>query len=420
MSDHERVVLGSLMLNGTLVDEVADIIAGPEFADPRHEEIFTAILRLAQSGKPTDAVAVGDALGERSKVITRAYLFDLVAAVSVADSVAYYAQKVREAHYLRTVRSVAVELQGLADYEDDPIAVVNAARERLDALVMDNRSEVPFDAAVWEAVEALEEPTGTPTPWRGLDRAIAGWSPGMLYVIGARPSIGKTVIGGGIALDMARRGYRSLLFSMEMPRSELIHRLMSAVESIDGGRVRQRSLTEVDWRKVRDAANHLSKLPIDIDDRSNLSIAQMRARIRREQRKGDLGVVVVDYLGLVKPPKDTPRNDRRVQVDAIAQGLKDLSRDLRVPIVALAQLNRGIEGRADKVPTLADLRESGGIEAAGDVILLLHRDRDNNPTDLEVHIRKNRHGEQGMFRLDFQGQFSRAVDPIGTAPLRAV
>lgn len=421
MSDHERIVLGSLMLNSTLVDDVADILTGTEFYEPKHETIYATILDQAQQSKPTDPVAIGDALGEDiGRCGGRAYLHSLVAAVTVADSVAYYAQKVREALYLRTVRDVGAQLQNLPDYADDPLEVVNEARERIDALTLDEVREIPHDAAVYEAIDSLDRPVGMKTPWRGLDRAISGWSPGWLYIVGARPSVGKTVVGAGIALDCARRGKHAVLVSLEMPKNDLYLRLLSAVGSIDGDRILHRSLRDDDYVKMADAAKHVAGLPMTIDDRSALSLAQIRAKVRKVQRKADVGVVVVDYLGLITPPHGTPRNDRRVQVDAIAQGLKNLSRDLNVPIVALAQLNREIEGRAHKEPTLADLRESGGIEQAGDVILLLHRDRDNNPTDLEVHIRKNRHGEQGMFRLDFQGQFSRAVDPIGTAPLRAV
>lgn len=421
MSDHERVVLGSLMLNSSLIDEVADILTGSEFYEPKHETIYTAIVNQAQAGKPTDPVAVGDAIGESIKRVGgRAYLHELVACVTVPDSVAYYAKRVREALYLRTVREVGARLQTLPDHVEDPLDAVNEAREQLDALAVDEFREIPHDAAVYEAIESLERPVGMSTPWRGLDRAISGWSPGWLYIVGARPSVGKTVVGAGIALDCARRGKHAILVSLEMPRNDLYLRMLSAVGSIDGDRILHRSLREQDYTKMADAAKHLSSLPMTIDDRSALSLAQIRAKVRKVQRKSDVGVVVVDYLGLIAPPSGTPRNDRRVQVDAIAQGLKNLSRDLNVPIVALAQLNREIEGRAHKEPTLADLRESGGIEQAGDVILLLHRDRDRTPTDLEVHIRKNRHGEQGMFRLDFQGQYSRAVDPIGTAPLRAV
>lgn len=421
MSDHERVVLGSLMLNSTLLDDVADILTGTEFYEPKHELIYAAIVAQAQAGKPTDPVALGDALGDDLKRIGgRAYLHDLVAAVSVADSVAYYAQRVREALYLRTVREAGIQLQSLPDHADDPLEAVNEARERLDALTVDDVREVPHDAAVYEAIESLEHPVGMKTPWRGLDRAISGWSPGWLYIVGARPAVGKTVIGVGVALDCARRGKHAVLVSMEMPKNDLYLRMLSSVGSIDGTRILHRSLNDRDYTKMADAAKHVSGLPMTVDDRSSLSLAQIRAKVRKAQRKADVGVVVVDYLGLIAPPKGTSRDDRRVQVDRIAQGLKDLARDLKVPVVALAQLNRGVEGRVHKEPTLSDLRESGQIEAAADVVLLLHRDQDNTPETLEIHIRKNRHGEMGMFRLDFRGEYSRAEDPIGAAPLRAV
>ena len=163
--------------------------------------------------------------------------------------------------------------------------------------------------------------------------------------------------------------------------------------------------------KLAQAAKTIAERQMVVDDRSAISLAQIRAKVRRTQRDREVGLVIVDYLGLVKPPPDAPRNDRRVQVDAIAQGLKNLARDLRVPVLALAQLNRGIESRADKAPGMADLRESGGIEAAADVVILLHRDVVDAPERLEVTIPKNRHGPQARFDLDFQGAYSRAVDP---------
>lgn len=414
---HERIVLGSLMLDGSLVDETAAILTGREFADPRHERIYGAIRSLADKNSPTDAVAVADSLGSDLKRMGgHTYLHECVTAVSVASSCAYYAERVREAHYLRTVKAAGVTLANLGDLSDaSPLEVVNAAREQLDALVVDD-AETSLEQDVFAAIESLDEPLGPPTPWRDLNRAIGGWSKGMLHVIGARPGVGKTVLGVGIALDMARRDEHALFVSLEMPKRELLLRMCSSVGSIDGGKILHRKLADADWKAMSAASSHIARLPLDITDRSGMSLAQIRAKARGIQRRTRLGIIVVDYLGIIAPPPNAPRNDRRVQVDFISQGLKDLARDLDVPVVALAQLNRGIEGRAAKIPTLADLRESGGIEAAADFVLLAHRDRIESPRNLRIAVEKNRHGGECVFELTFEGEFSRAVDNPWAAP----
>lgn len=411
---HERIVLGSMMLDATTVDDATATLAGRDFADPRHEVIFDAIVRLASTGKPTDALAVADALRGQAVRVDPVYLHECVQTVAVPQSCGYYAEQVKAASMLRAVASAGHQLIALAEAgtDQDALGVVNSARATLDALIVED-SDDSHESAVYAAIESLDQPLGIKTPWRDLNTFISGWGPGMLHVVGARPGVGKTVFGIGTVLDMARRGHTAVMVSLEMPKHELYLRMLSAVGSVDGQRILHRSTRGDDDEKLAKAAAHVSTLPIVVDDRSALSLAQIRAKVRGIQRTRDVGVVVVDYLGLVKPPPEAPRNDRRVQVDAIAQGLKELARDLRVPVVALAQLNRGIEGRAIKSPTLADLRESGGIEAAADVVLLLHRDADADPSDLHLSMPKNRHGPQANIRLNFRGEFSRIEDRPG-------
>lgn len=407
--DHERIVLGSMMLNATVIDDATEVLTGTDFADQRHEVIFDAIVHLASSGKPTDSLAVADRLHSLGVKFDAAYLHECVQSVSVTQSCGYYAEQVKAAATIRRVVATGHALIELGTHADpDPLDILNAARARLDALIVDDADDT-HESSVYAAIQSLDEPLGVPTPWESLDRIVAGWGPGMLYIVGARPGVGKTVFGIGVLLDMARRGKTAVMVSLEMPKSELYLRMLSTA-GVPGDRIMHRRLDKEDHARMAKAAAAISLLPIVVDDRSALSLAQIRAKVKGVQRTRDVGVVVVDYLGLVKPPGDVPRNDRRVQVDAITQGLKELARDLRVPVVALAQLNRGIEGRAVKVPTLADLRESGGIEAAADVAILLHRDHEESPEELQVSIPKNRHGPQGQFRLAFRGQFSRIDD----------
>lgn len=413
----EATVIGSMLLSTAAIDDVAAIIDGPDYASPRHELIHDAIVALHADGHPVDALSVTDRLtgdGNLRQAGGAVYLHQCIAQVATPASAEYHARQVKAAAYLRTVRQVGDELTGIAEDATDPLEAVNAARARLDALVTDTDTDQTHEAAIYAAIESLEAPVGLKTPWLPLTRAISGWAPGMLYVVGARPGVGKTVLAIGTILDCARRGEAAVMFSLEMPKTELYLRMLSAVGTIDGERILHRTLGDSDWQRLAQARADVEPLDLTVDERSHVSLAQIRAKVRSVQRQRPVGVVVVDYLGLVKAPPEAGRNDRRVQVDAIAQGLKNLARDLRVPIVALAQLNRGIEGRTDKEPTMADLRESGGIEAAADVVVLMHRDTTNDPRTLHCVLPKNRHGPQSRFTLHFEGAYSRAVEPSWT------
>jgi replicative DNA helicase len=396
-----------MLTTAAAIDDVTTILTGTDFANIRHEAIFDAILAQVADGRPVDAVTIGDKVDGG-----RAYLHELVSGLITASSADYHALKVKDAARLRKVREVGVRLEAMTDGDDDPLDVVNAARQELDGL-LDIHADDSHETAVYDAIESLAEPIGVKTPWRIVSNTIGGWAPGMLYIAGARPGVGKTVLGIGALLDIGRRGQTGMMFSLEMPKTELYLRMLSNVGSVKGDSIMHRATLMDEDQRLAEAAAHIAKLPLVVDDRSAMSLAQIRAKVRAQQRKTTVGLVIVDYLGLVKPPPDAPRNDRRVQVDAIAQGLKNMARDLRVPILALAQLNRGIEGRADKMPALSDLRESGGIEAAADVVLLMHRatnEMHGDVTDLTLFFAKNRHGPQALCHLTFEGAYSRATD----------
>lgn len=406
---HERQVIGSMLVSKAAVEDASAALTGGDFADPRHEVIFDAIVHVDQDGTPVDPLSVHDNLITKGMRADLAYIHELVGAVVSPSSAGYHAQQVKAASTRRTVRQVGEQITAMSDAED-PLEAVNAARSRLDSVTDDSPAGVSHEESVYAAIDSLQDPLGIKTPWSGLSGVIQGWAPGMLYIAGARPGAGKTVLGIGALLDAARRtDGAAVMVSLEMPKNELYLRMLSNVGEVDGQRIMHRSTRPADDESLAKAAAHIARLPLAVDDRSAMSLAQIRAFVRGEQRKRDVSLVVVDYLGLVKPPPDAPKHDRRVQVDAIAQGLKNLARDLHVPILALAQLNRGIEGRAEKTPTLADLRESGGIEAAADCVLLMHRTEDN-PNDLQVTVAKNRHGPRGHLTLNFRGEFSRIED----------
>lgn len=418
MSEHaieaERQIIAAILNSPAALDDVAGTITGGDFLDARYGLVFDTALALASSSRPHDATSVlaelGDHAGRVGGLVT---LMEISGSLVSAANAEYHARLVREDSLRRQVRQVATELAAHAEHQDgtSSLDLLNVARTRLDALATQDVQDVTPEAAVWQAFDALDAPRGLPTPWPDLTRALGGWRPGAMYVIGARTSVGKSVVALTAALDMARRGKRALLFSLEMSRDEVYHRLFSNVARVDGMRIQRNELTRDNREAISKAAEKLAELPIVIDDRANLSTAQIRARIKSEQRKGEVGVVIVDYLGKVKPPADAPKNDRRVQVDAIAWAHKEMARELHVPVLAMSQLNRGIESRADKMPMLSDLRESGGQEQDADVVLLLHRaltENQGDPSTLHLWVAKNRHGIQPTLQLNFLGHYSAA------------
>lgn len=418
--DPERAALGAMLISPRVIDDVTEIITGPAYNQPRHELIHDAILALHLASTPVDIVTVADELhrrGQLERAGGQAYLHELAHDVPTPASAGYYARLINDAHTMRLVQQIGHRVTELSQHpSDDPLDIVNAARDELDRLAIDDHQTISHEAALYAAVDELEEDPGLPTPWRDLTNTIAGWRPGVLYIIGARPAIGKSVIGNGIALDAARRGPTGMLFTLEMSRSEIYHRLFSAVGDVDNAHIQHRNITESDYRKIATATAQLAQLPLHIDDRSGISVAQIRAAIKTEQRKRDVGVVVIDYLQLITPPAAGRNDDRRVQVDAISRQLKALAKDCRVPVVALTQLNRNSENRTDKVPTMSDLREAGGQEQDADVVILLHRDVKDEPDRMHMVVAKNRHGAQRRLTLRFDGAHSRADDVMPDAP----
>lgn len=412
----ERVVLGAMLMTDDAAFDASETITGADFAYPRHEVIFDAVLELVASEHPHDPIAVADRLG-RSGDLARcggaAYLHDLVSAVTTPASAGWYAGLVREASMKRRVRAVGARLGQIAATDGSALELVEAARAELDGVVEDRSGDVTVSQALDEALAALDEGPGAPTPWPSMTKLIGGWKPTQLYIGAARPGVGKSVLALQCVLDMARRHEPVVMFSLEMSRTELWLRMLSSVAQVDGQRIQTRSLRADDRAKLERAAESLRGLPITVDDRPGLSLAQIQSKVRTLNRRHPLGLVVVDYLGLVRPPPGVSRTDRRVQVDAIATGLKDTARMFDVPLLAMAQLNRAIESRAGNAPMLSDLRESGGIEASADVVMLMHREMTTDPnagvdpSQLRVHFGKNRHGPQTLLELIFRGHYSR-------------
>ena len=418
---HERYVVGAALARADLIDDIRDVIEPGDFRDARLEAVFAAACSLHDANAPVDAVSVADALtrtGDLARVGGMSSLHDLVSEAAVPASAAWHAQRVRDAAVRRAVWAAGTRLREVAAAEvatqDEALAVVDAARDELDKVAVRDDDDVGHEQAVWQSLDALKEPPGTPTPWQPLTKALSGWKPGALYLVGARPATGKSIVGVQAAVDMARRHKAAVLFSLEMTKTEVYHRMLTASAEVDMGRLQNRTLTADDEDALRKAAADIAALPLVVVDKPSVSVAQVRAKVRSEQRRRDVGLVVVDYLGLLAPPANVGRQDRRVQVDAISRSLKALAMELRVPVLAMAQLNRASTARADGMPSLADLRESGGQEQDADVVMLLHRDTTDEVTASSLHmlVAKNRHGPITRMEFSFRGHYSR-IDEMG-------
>ena len=417
--EHERHVVGAIMLDANIVDDVTDVIGAGDFYDARLARIFTAEVDLHERGAPIDAVSVADDLtrsGDLEKVGGRATVHDLVAGVPLSGAAGWHAQRIRDASTVRQVWRAGARLQELAgagaSTEDEALAAVDQARSELDAVSTRSVVDVPNSQAVWDAIKALDDPPGDPTPWHPVTTAIAGWKPGALYVFGARPAVGKSVAAVMAAVGMATQGKSAALFSLEMSKNEVYHRMLVADGGVDMGHLQARRLSADELERLNGAAARIAGLPLVVSDVPGLSVAQIRARVRAEQRRGPVGLVVVDHLGLLRAPSGAARQDRRVQVDAIARSLKELAMELRVPVLALAQLNRASTARSDGMPMLSDLRESGEIEQSADVVFLMHRDLSDPELSTVLHVMaaKNRHGPRAKFEFNVRGHLSR-FDP---------
>lgn len=424
----ETALVGSVLQNQHILPDVLQIISAEDIWEPYRRIVFDTIVAMHTRGEVVDLISVLEALQSRpdapSTWKSGAPLTELLRWAMPANAT-YYAQKVKEHSTWRRLSGFFTDGVAMTMPDARTLGVDEFMQVSLTKLagIAEATATTASEDPVTEALHQLDQPIQLRTRWRALDKAIAGWMPGDLYVVGARPSVGKTVWGGNIALDAANRGFAVDLFSMEMPAHQIAMRIMCDIGEVDLSRVLQRALDDQERERLEEAGRRLRALPISIVDRSGLTLPQIRAHIRSAKRTSRLGLVVIDHLTLIRGHSDIRHLDRRLQVDEIAQGLKEVAKEEQVAVVALAQVNRAAEHRGDKRPTLADLRESGGIEMAADTVILLHRDPDPvsvlSPT-VNVIIPKNRHGSPVGFDLDLVGKWSRLTERPPLAWVREV
>ena len=421
--DAERGVLGSIMLLNEAIDDVGEVLKPDHFYSDAHQKIYTAIRDLYENNvRGIDGITLANELkrrGELEDVGGGPYIAEILDTVPHAAHVRYYSNIVREKWLQRSLIYGCTEILS-ESYEltTDIDDLLQSAERRIFGIVeqQEGAGNIAIGDILMDAFDRIEERintegdvSGTTTGFADLDAQTTGLQPTELVILAARPSMGKTAFVCNVAEAVARDMKGVLLFSLEQSNLELAERFLCLTAKVNGHDLRAGNLTAEDRDKLMMASDELSRLPLFIDDKPGRTMGQIAALARRLHRKSPLGVIIIDYLQLVEPEdKNSPREQ---QIAGISRRLKFLAKELRVPVIALAQLNRGVELREDKRPRLADLRESGAIEQDADMVMFLHRPevykQGDRPGEAELVIAKHRSGPTGIVRLTWRKEFMR-------------
>ena len=414
-AEGEESVLGALLLDRDAVIAVAQFLKSEDFYDPRHREIYECAIALFEERVPIDVLTVSERLKKRKtlkQVGGASYLAELANKVPTAAHVEHYGKIVKDSAIKRALMSSAGRILDLS--MDEGLAaeeLMDKAESEIFALTQRHLAQT-FTAireALAESFDRLDELhkqeeglRGVPTGFKDLDDTLAGMQKSNLLILASRPGIGKTSLALNISQNLAVKYKRPVgFFSLEMSKEELVDRLLVAQADIDAWRLKTGKLTEDDFTKLSNAMGELAEAPLYIDDTPALSILEMRTKARRLQVEAGIDLLVVDYLQLAR----SRQLENRVQeVSEISQGLKNLARELKIPILAISQLSRAVEQRGgQKKPQLADLREAGSIEQDADVVMFLWREEEENTENINLDIAKHRNGPLKSIQLFFKG-----------------
>ena len=424
----ERAVLGAILMDNETVYTVMEILEPPAFYQPSHRLIFSTMLDLSERGEPIDIVTLVDRLrsaGSLDKAGGPDYIPTLADEVPTSAGVANYAKIVKEKAVLRNLIETSTEIvqdcfeapgdvDQLLDEAERRIFAISEERIRSGFLSMKEIVKSSFKT-IESLYEKKEHLTGVPTGFADIDELTSGFQPSDLIIIAGRPSMGKTAFCLNVAQYASMNKKLTVaVFSLEMAKEQLVMRMLCSEARIDAHRLRSGFLGQTDWPKLSTAAGRLADASIYIDDTPALSSMEMRAKTRRLKADKGLDLVIVDYLQLMSG-RSTRSDNREQEISEISRSLKALAKELGVPVVALSQLNRGVESRMDKRPILADLRESGAIEQDADVIIFIYRDEIYNKESMEkgiaeIIIGKQRNGPVGMRKLTWLDKYTRFED----------
>ena len=435
----EEAILGAILVNPSCMNRIVESLSAESFYKPAHRYVYEAMLQLYNSEDKIDIVSVSDVLNVNQKlelVGGRAFVNDLSYNTITTANVEYYAKIVQEKAIKRSLINAGSEIVS-SGYDLNPI---EDSLEQAEKLIFDiasqkaSKSLISIRDIVCDVYAKIEERannkgqlTGLATNFYDLDAMTNGLQKSDLIILAARPAMGKTAFALNIAQNVAlKENVPVAIFSLEMSKDQLAQRLMCSEAEVDTQRLKTGNMQAKDWEKMANAMANLSESKIYIDDTAGCTITDLRAKCRRlAMAEKDLGLIVIDYLQLIE---GSGREDRMQQISSISRGLKILAKELNIPIIALSQLSRAVEGRTDKRPMLSDLRESGSIEQDADIVMFIYRDeyyknandeeeqaeKAANKGEAEIIIAKHRNGPVGTVKLIFQGSITKFKNPVKT------
>lgn len=417
----EASLLGSILLDSDSLVQVADDISAEDFYDQRHMIIYSAIKSLYEKHRPIDVLTLTNELKEKSRLEEAggsSYITQLTNTVPTAAHVEHYAEIVHKKGIRRRLIKASQDILAMS-YEEGESEIDEVLGHAESALFNVSQQNIKQDLTSVESIlsesfDRLDELhkdksklRGLPTGFKDMDNLLAGLQKSDLFILAARPSMGKSTLAMNIAHHVATKQKQSVLvFSLEMSKEQLVDRLLAAEAGVNAWDIRTGSLSDEDFEKLGQAMGSLSEAPIFIDDTPGINVMEMRTKARREQHKQPLGLIIVDYLQLMSGSSRSSSENRVQEITEISRGLKAIARELNVPLMALSQLSRSVESRSPQIPQLQDLRESGSIEQDADVVSFIYREEYYNPeTDrqniADIYIRKHRNGPTGKVELYF-------------------
>lgn len=422
----EQAVVGAMLMDRDAILTSSEILVGDDFYQTAYGVIFDTVVEIFNEGKPVDLITLQERLKERdvpAEISSLEFVRDLVTAVPTSANVKYYAQIVADKAMMRRLIKQNDEISNMCYLGKEPTeAILEVAEKKVFDLVQKRGGGdyVPIKDVVMNALGKIEAAsktsgsvTGVPTGFLDLDYKLAGLQPSDLILVAARPSMGKTAFVLNIAQYVAFKANKAVaIFSLEMSKEQLVNRLFALEGQVDAQALRTGNLKDEEWEKLIESAGVIGKSKMIIDDTASISISELRSKCRKYKLEHGLDLIIIDYLQLMTGRVGGKSESRQQEISEISRSLKALARELNVPVVALSQLNRGVELRTDKRPMLADLRESGAIEQDADVVMFIYRDDYyNKDTELknvaEIIIAKQRNGSLGTVELTWLPQYTK-------------
>jgi replicative DNA helicase len=427
-NEAEQSVIGAIFLEPQALITAAELLVPEDFYRTAHQKIFDTMVSLSDKGQAIDVVTVTEELSAKKEledVGGISYLTEIANSVPTAANIVFYAKIVEEKALLRRLIRVATSIVEDGYAREDEVEALLSEAEKKMMEVSNRKNAGDFrhikDVLVetYDNIELLHtrkgDITGIPTGFRDLDKMTAGFQPNDLIILAARPSVGKTAFALNVAQNVATKTDENVaIFSLEMGAEQLVMRMLCAEGNIDASALRTGTLESEDWRKLTMAMGSLSNAGIFIDDSSGIRVNEIRSKCRRLQQEHGLGMIIIDYLQLISGSGRSGEN-RQQEVSEISRSLKGLARELKVPVIALSQLSRGVEQRQDKRPMMSDLRESGSIEQDADIVSFLYREdyydkETENQNIIEIIIAKQRNGPTGTVSLAFAKEYNKFVN----------